>query len=79
MFGSVDYFTNSLKAGIMNNFGLSSSCSIQDQYTQLKTKIMKTAERQFEREAYLQNLEKAYLNVKIEIFGLEDSVGEKRK
>lgn len=76
MFGSVDYFTNSLKAGIMNNFGLSSSCSIQDQYTQLKTEIMKTAERQFEQqEAYLQNLEKAYLNVKIEIFGLEDREG----
>jgi hypothetical protein len=56
----------------MNNFNLDEPCSIDEKWTLLKAEIQEVTEGQPEKEIYMQNLERAYFEVKVELLGWED-------
>ncbi|UOQ93152.1 hypothetical protein MUO14_22655 [Halobacillus shinanisalinarum] len=69
MFGSVEYYCQLFKAGIMNNFIADHSCSLRTKYSQLRADVMKREYKYEKKEVHLQNLEKAYEKIYAEIFG----------
>lgn len=74
MFGTVEYFTDYLKAQVMHNFSAEQTISLSDCRLNLIEEIHIREDQAKEKKEYERNLEKAYKQVNVEIFGL----GEKK-
>ncbi|MFO1443852.1 hypothetical protein KDN24_11660 [Bacillus sp. Bva_UNVM-123] len=70
--GSVNDFINSFKTCIMDNYNLAESCTIQEKYAQLVREITDRKEGLEETKILMQNVEKAYMIIKQDLFGGEE-------
>lgn len=73
MFGTVEHFTDYLKAQIMRNFSAEKTVSLYDCRAKMNEEIKVQAESINDKEEYEANLEKAYNQVNLEMFGLQES------
>ncbi|MGE7604185.1 hypothetical protein ACQKL5_17075 [Peribacillus sp. NPDC097675] len=73
MFGTVEHFTDHLKAQIMRNLSAEKTVSLFDCHARLIEEIKVQAESTNDKKAYEANLEKAYNQVNLELFGHQES------
>lgn len=73
MFGTVEHFTDYLKAQIMRNLSAEKTVSLNDCRVQVNEEIKVQAVSINDKKEYEANLEKAYNQVKLEMFGLQES------
>ncbi|MFJ7745593.1 hypothetical protein [Peribacillus sp. NPDC097295] len=71
MFGTVEHFTDYLKAQIMRNLSAEKTVSLYDCRAKLIEEIKVQAES-INKKEYEENLEKAYNQVNLEMFGLQE-------
>ncbi|MGY0691975.1 hypothetical protein ACW2QC_04180 [Virgibacillus sp. FSP13] len=69
MYGTVTYFTECLKAAIMNNLAVDQSSPMQVCYERMKKEIDTCKESDETKGRYLINLERASNSVLIELIG----------
>ena len=70
--GTVEYFTNDFQACIMNNLTIENPSVIKAHYSKLKDEVIRRSDSPADQEKLLQNLDKAYQRLKINLFGAED-------
>jgi len=70
LYGTITYFTEYIKATIMNNFVVNQPSPMQVCYTEIRNEIVDYAENEEEREMYLANFEVAFNDVYHELFGI---------
>ncbi|MFS0780415.1 hypothetical protein [Bacillus sp. 1P06AnD] len=69
MFGTVQYFTDCFKTCIMNNFIIERPFTLHSYYEHQLNEIMGRSEINNEKDIFSSNLEKAYKNIREELFG----------
>ncbi|CAH0166186.1 hypothetical protein SRABI84_01058 [Peribacillus simplex] len=74
MFGTVRYYTDFLKAQVMYNFSGEEMVSLSVNYARLNKEINVKAKNSNEKVEYLLNLEKAYVIINKEMFGLKEEL-----
>lgn len=73
MFGTVEHFTDYLKAQIMRNLSAEKTVSLYDCRVKMNEEIKVQAKSINDKKEYEANLEKAYNQVNLEMFGLQES------
>ncbi|MFJ7639004.1 hypothetical protein ACQKL0_12685 [Peribacillus sp. NPDC097264] len=72
MFGTVEHFTDYLKAQIMRNFCVEEMISLDDCRASLIEEIQVHGKNVEDRKEYEANLERAFSQVNLEIFGYQE-------
>lgn len=76
MYGTVIYFTENLKATIMNNLVIEHTSPLHISYVRLKREILNRKENDERISIYLTNLERAFNDVREELLGHEEELNE---
>ncbi|MFS0592842.1 hypothetical protein AB1L05_14730 [Cytobacillus horneckiae] len=76
MFGTVQYFINSLKSTIMINHSAERACSLQEEFESIKHEIAALSIEKATINHYLNNAEKAYSIVRQDVIGWEEKEDE---
>jgi len=72
LYGSVGYFTYDSQTCVMNNLTIENPEFVEAHYAKLKEEIKDRLASPAEKEQAFQNLEKAYMIIKVKLCGAED-------